>query len=72
MSTTPEQIWAIEAAKIQARCCCQAYNERECYRLRYPPDADDWHLEEDDDDYCGCVCHAELEELSADLWPDEL
>jgi hypothetical protein len=62
-----------EAKKIQANCCCHFFNERECYRSRYPRPIDDCFREtyQDEDDECECVCHVELAELERDIWPDD-
>ena len=73
-SPTLSDVYFAEAKKLQANCCCRALDERECWRLRYPPRIDDiFHYEElDEDDYCECACHAELGDLERELWPEEL
>ena len=76
---TTFKIFSRRAMEIQSHCCCRSYNERECYRLRYPLPVDDisrWDaLSELDDGWewnrCECACHGEIGELERDLWPED-
>lgn len=60
--------------EIQKNCCCHSWDERDCYRSRYPaPIADCFSDESDFTDDCGCECgcHAEIGYLELEIFGEE-